>query len=472
MKKLYKSLVMSFILGLLFLSSCSLLASSDEHAVSAVTVVLPQKNTREKYTQDEVSYYNLRLLTQEGEVYGELPVYDGGPAVFEQVLEGTYMIKAQAFSLEDQVVAEGQSDLFQVKAGEENLVDLTMSLSEYFILTLSANIPGLIENSILKTGAKLKAPDCPFTNSDPANSIFNGWATTADATEGEYYPGDFITLTGNKTLYAVWSDHITVKSFAVLKYAAERGIKNIYLGATIYIGEDFTLEGTSDDEYMIDGRGEYNIFSSKDCTLTFSYVSFKNGCGEVGGMISKSTGSLVIRDCIFNNCKTRDYGELGSGGVISVTNASLTIEGSTFSNSAYTDADPKDAQASYGGILYVGSRCPSVTIKNTEFKNGYAINGGAIMLFSSATIDGCSIHNNISGQTDPSNNNAAVEISDLRSEGIVVNITNCTFYENMNAELTDVNYHVMISPGGSPTVNLAGSKDSYNSPIELTPFNL
>lgn len=477
MKKATLTLISLTVLITAFVSSCSLLSSSSESSASSVTVLLPARASREKYTQDDVSYYSLQLLTQEEDIYAELPEHDDGPAVFDQVIEGTYMVKMQAFSSEDKEIASGKSDLFHVNAGEESLVDLTLVLYNYFILTLNANVPGMAAETTLKTGTRPRAPDCSFTNLDPTNNIFNGWATTPTATEGEYYPGDYMTLSGNTTLYAVWSDHMTVKSFSVLKYAVERGIKKIHLGSTIYITEDFTIEGTSGDEYMIDGRGEHNIFSYKDSVLTFSYVSFENGCGNAGGMISKSAGSLIIKNCIFNDCKTRvdAFGELGTGGVICVTNASLTIEDSAFSNSAYTDA-----QASHGGILYVGPGCPSVTIKNSEFLDGYAVNGGAMMLFSSANIDNCEIHDNISGEVDPLNNNAAIEISDIHQEGIVVNITNCTIYNNIHADfdntdidLSGTDFHVMANGYPVvPTVNLTGSKDSSNNPIILTNYNL
>ncbi|GGD85072.1 S-layer homology domain-containing protein [Paenibacillus nasutitermitis] len=40
--------------------------------------------------------------------------------------------------------------------------------------------------------------------------LFNGWATTPNATVPEYVPGDTITLTQNVTLYAVWSPPLTI----------------------------------------------------------------------------------------------------------------------------------------------------------------------------------------------------------------------------------------------------------------------
>lgn len=39
---------------------------------------------------------------------------------------------------------------------------------------------------------------------------FAGWADTPNAEEAQYTAGDFITLTANKTIYAVWNEHVHV----------------------------------------------------------------------------------------------------------------------------------------------------------------------------------------------------------------------------------------------------------------------
>ena len=116
-----------------------------------------------------------------------------------------------------------------------------------------------------------------------------------------------------------------------------------------------------------------------DCFLTIEKCRFSNNtASNVGGALSVSVRSLIVKDSLFVGNKVTALRD-GYGGALSVTAMSVVIFNSTFSNCSGT----------YGGALYASESCDNITIKKCQFVENNAGHmdktetgeGGAALLF-------------------------------------------------------------------------------------------
>ncbi len=453
---------------ILALSSCSLLVSSNEVSSSSVTVNLPSRSSRfsgsrsneigtigssgdpsdtpmhgtsspsqttsssETSLQDSVSSYNLQLMTEEDRIYARIDSHEKGPAVFDEVAEGTYKVAVQALDVNGNIFAAGQSQLFQVSGGKESSVDILLNLLK-FTVNFNAN-GGLGESPepwvIMGTNTIFLPSASSFNFIPPTqNLIFSGWALSPAAQKPDCLPDHIFLLSEDVTFYALWTDiNASVSSFTELKAAIESGKRNITLCNDINIDEDFYITASETFPVKINGDSSYHLTSSGK-NLSFTYVEFSNGYSNsgAGGMI-ETTGSswLTLTDCTFDNCRTTG-GSNTSGGTIYVEDSSLYVDGCSF---YYSSEELKAADN--GGFIYIGSGAYTIIINASTFSGGYATKGGSIYTLSSAVIGGSGNWNGCTFQNSTASDNGGA-IYAGNTSAIEININNTFFDSNSSA---------------------------------------
>ncbi|WP_405308192.1 hypothetical protein [Methanobrevibacter sp.] len=201
------------------------------------------------------------------------------------------------------------------------------------------------------------------------------------------------------------------------------------------ISKELTFIGTNGA--TLDGD-DNKVFSTKDSTVTFKNITFKNGYGRYGGTLDAHSGQVIFDNCkflksyaayrggtifvdgtasckitnsYFTNSKVGDgsggaicietYGEIinctfegcsatNNGGAIRITGSSAIIENCTF----------KGCRASYGGGVQSQGQT-NLRIIGSTFVNGNAKYGGAIHINGNTkqmTIDGCNFINNVASE--------------------------------------------------------------------------
>ncbi|WP_405272640.1 hypothetical protein [Methanobrevibacter sp.] len=201
------------------------------------------------------------------------------------------------------------------------------------------------------------------------------------------------------------------------------------------ISKELTFIGTNGA--TLDGD-DNKVFSTKDSTVTFKNITFKNGYGRYGGTLDAHSGQVIFDNCkflksyaayrggtifvdgtasckitnsYFTNSKVGDgsggaicietYGEIinctfegcsatDNGGAIRITGSSAIIENCTF----------KGCRASYGGGVQSQGQT-NLRIIGSTFVNGNAKYGGAIHINGNTkqmTIDGCNFINNVASE--------------------------------------------------------------------------
>jgi predicted outer membrane repeat protein len=188
-----------------------------------------------------------------------------------------------------------------------------------------------------------------------------------------------------------------------------------------------------------DGGGLYN--DGGKVTASGSSDFEYNTAGGNGGAIYNQSGTVATNECNVEDNFVTQLGD-GSGifnaGVLTLTNTTLTNNGSTNSDDYYTDQG--------GGIFNSGN----VTIDGGSLTGNKADDGGniensGILTIESATIqngealteDGGGIRNASGGTLSLSGSTIAANNAEDSGGGIdndgVATITNCTFYENSSA---------------------------------------
>ena len=114
--------------------------------------------------------------------------------------------------------------------------------------------------------------------------------------------------------------------------------------------------------------------------LTLQDCLFMNNSAVYGGSIYHKYGDTIIRNTKFYDSHASLY-----GGVLATDGGTIIIENCEFENC--------HAGADAGGAIY--SKVTNLTVKNTNFSNGYGDFGGAICnLNSNLVIDNCKFNNN------------------------------------------------------------------------------
>ena len=201
------------------------------------------------------------------------------------------------------------------------------------------------------------------------------------------------------------------------------------------ISKELTFIGTNGATFDGDDN---KVFSTKDSTVTFKNITFKNGYGRYGGTLDAHSGQVIFDNCkflksyaayrggtifvdgtasckitnsYFTNSKVGDgsggaicietHGEIinctfegcsatDNGGAIRITGSSAIIENCTF----------KGCRASYGGGVQSQGQT-NLKIIGSTFVNGNAKYGGAIHINGNTkqmTIDGCNFINNVASE--------------------------------------------------------------------------
>ena len=141
------------------------------------------------------------------------------------------------------------------------------------------------------------------------------------------------------------------------------------------------------DIYSTNNGGCIDVYSTDDINILNSNFSNCNCTKFYGGAIStNNANNLNISYCIFDSCKSKDNG----GAIRLASSKNINIFNSIFSDCGVEGN---------GGGLYVGknddgSTCSNVLIKQCDFINNSANNGGAVNFVSSANIMECNFINN------------------------------------------------------------------------------
>ena len=159
-------------------------------------------------------------------------------------------------------------------------------------LSLNANYQG---GALTMVDVPVSEPTTTYTltqNDEPIGTdyIFEGWSKSSTG-EVEYKTGDQVILTGNLTLYAIWSNSVTYNS---IKYeitgAGKKQVKvSRYIGeepsGTLNIPATVPIKGT---EYSVTSIGDY-AFS--DCSSLQS-VTIPNSVTSIGIGVFHQCSSL------------------------------------------------------------------------------------------------------------------------------------------------------------------------------------
>ncbi len=195
-------------------------------------------------------------------------------------------------------------------------------------------------------------------------------------------------------------------------------------GACLFFtnGKTLVIAGADNSESItIDGKNEKSLIRN-NATLVAENVTFMNGVreGDNGGAIN-ATGSTgtIINQCAFEkNCAK-------NGGAVYVTNGSLQITDSKFSDN--------QATTEHGGAVFVGANAQVTLTASSEqvalksFTNNKAVagSGGAIM------VNGANAEVSVTGYTFTGNDAKTMGGAIRFCNGATFDVESCKFISNI-----------------------------------------
>ncbi len=215
-----------------------------------------------------------------------------------------------------------------------------------------------------------------------------------------------------------------------------------FAGTESNISERTGFRPGGTNETILDGgtahRVVYGEFISN--ATVFSGITVQNGNNTnetytTGGGMRLKGGSLVIESCAFIN----NFAAGNAGGLYMWESATLTVTDCIFAGN-HSEAR--------GGATYTATGCDAV-FTNCIFENNSAVtDGGAVRVYyASPTFTNCTfVRNDLTG-----GDGAAVDVSTSSSPVI----TNCVFWGNEKAEITDDDLSLASSSAAATVTNCA-----------------
>lgn len=236
--------------------------------------------------------------------------------------------------------------------------------------------------------------DCDFTNSHADN-----------------YGGSIYWKGSNSVMYNLQFVNVSSSSYAGAIYFTN--------------GKNMTVKKSSFKKYESKTAGAL-YFSSPDCTVID--CDFEDGLANLGGSIYITAKGTTIKDSTFKNHTVTE-----TGGTIYVYGEQTLIDNCQFELSSVPDKN-------YGGIIYISAYTANTNIINSQFKLGWANNGGAIYAGGPNTV----ISNNEFVQNHANNLGGAVYLGGKDSRILANNYSHNNAYYGgafysvgANAQLSD-----------------------------------
>lgn len=116
---------------------------------------------------------------------------------------GTYTVAASYTDSNGKVYKPSDSSSLSCKVFNSGVTGVTITFDKNYTNATITTTTQPLENDV---GTLTKASELGLVNNE---KVFNGWATTAGATEVEYADGAEVTFSTDTTLYAVWAENFT-----------------------------------------------------------------------------------------------------------------------------------------------------------------------------------------------------------------------------------------------------------------------
>ncbi len=301
-----------------------------------------------------------------------------------------------------------------------------------YTLTYNANNGGGAPSNTTGNGAVTISSTVPTR----FGYTFLGWSTSSSATSASYEPGDSITLSSNKTLYAVWKSATSISKDTTYTPTINFSYQEYYYKFTPLLSGTYTIESTGSLDtkvYLYDSSG--NLLSSNDDdgdgnnfrlsydlpmgTATYYYkvcaYGSRTGSFEFtltkestptytvtynanGGSVSPSSVSVESGKTTTLPTPTKSYKITynPNGGSIATTSKTVNCTFKNWNTSSSGTGTSYNAGASYtvtsSKTLYAQWTNPTAGTLTTPTRSGYTFNGwytastGGTKVTSSSTI--------------------------------------------------------------------------------------
>ena len=202
---------------------------------------------------------------------------------------------------------------------------------------------------------------------------------------------------------------------------------NVSATSETTLAKNVTIQGTSNTSDGFTGNNSARFMSNGTYNLTLSNLKFTSYAVTAGngGVLLLSGGTVSITNVNFDTNKAL------TGGAISVTAGTVTLNGCTIQNN-----DNTSIASSLGGAIYVKPAATvSLDVKNTLIKNNKTtVEGGAIYYVDNAVtactmkFTNCAVISNTTGGTTTG---AGSYINNATASATVgITFINTTFYDN------------------------------------------
>ena len=290
---------------------------------------------------------------------------------------------------------------------------------------------------------------------DAMFTVASGAALTIEGDES-----NTITLDGNKTAITATNSMIANAGTFTLGTNAtltNGGAESLNYGGALRNTGKATLQGTISGHTAANGGAIYN-YGAGEITYDGGTYTSNTSIGRGGVMYGTGTSNTIVTDGAFSQNVAQ--GQYGGGAFGIAGNASLTVNGGTFTGNSANNASYTGTSAYGGGAIESNG---DLTINGGTFESNTAYNGGAIYLDSSCEA---TITAGVFGSEDKGNiaeNSGGVIY--LKKNGAKVTIEGGTFAYNEAAGTTGGG---AIAGAALTTVDIQGGTFSNNSATSTT----
>ena len=269
-------------------------------------------STTNKYLIQFKDYDGIILQSDEVE-YGVMPTYSGDIPTRSGDEEGTY-----EFDTWDPEISEVSGDMTYTATYIKTYFDIT------YTVTYDKNTTdNVIRMPSPLSFEKQAGESVTLSNRTPRRTGYNflGWALDPDATVADYQPEDEYTLSGDRTLYAVWERIYYLIIFENYDGTILQSGDVEYGTLPEYSGDVPTKSG--DDIYSFTFIGWSPEIVSAKATATYT-AQFKSASREAAHSLLK-VGDWVKYEPTSNSVVLNSTDELQTGYDYSITSNSATI---------------------------------------------------------------------------------------------------------------------------------------------------
>lgn len=192
---------------------------------------------------------------------------------------------------------------------------------------------------------------------------------------------------------------IDVNAGGTIMFDSDIDGNTITLNSEIAIDKNITIQGNGDENTIISGNDETQIFVITDADVTIEDLTLTEGSSDMNGGAIWASGSVVMLSSVTVSDSEASGAVAGEGGGgIWFTDGETTIEGSLFTNNT------ADGAAGSGGSILVGAG-GTLTVENSTISDSFANRAGGGIESSAGTmvtLDEVTLEGNSTG-TNPGN---------------------------------------------------------------------